>query len=100
MIHHKVAGASILSTYTPERRSIADNYSKQSVKNGDKIFKLVKSLNMAGVTDIEEARKNLHEALKDPRQREKVDEGIEEQREHFDNVSRLDLAIDLESTRS
>lgn len=100
MIHHNVAGASILSTYTPERRSIADNYSKQSVKNGDKIFKLVKSLNMAGVTDIEEARKNLHEALKDPRQREKVDEGIEEQREHFDNVSRLDLAIDLESTRS
>lgn len=87
MVHHEVAHASILSTYTSERRSIADNYSKQSVRNGEKIFTLVKSLNMAGVTDIAEARKNLHKALKDPQQREKVNQGIEEQREHFDNVS-------------
>jgi hypothetical protein len=91
MVHHKVADASILSTYTSERRMIADSYSKQSVKNGQKIFTLLKSLNTAGVEDIAEARKNLNEALKNPRQRKKVAQGIEDQREHFDNVSQLDI---------
>ncbi|KAL4803985.1 FAD binding domain-containing protein [Aspergillus unguis] len=86
MVHHRMAAPSILHTYTAERRQIAQNYSKQSVKNGEMIFKLVKSLNMAGVTDIAEARKGLHRALKDPQQREMVDQGIEGQREHFDNL--------------
>lgn len=68
---------------------IADNYSKQSVKNGQKIFTLLKSLNTAGVEDIIEARKNLNEALKNPQQRKKVAQGIKDQTEHFDNVSQL-----------
>ena len=67
---------------------VADNYSKQSVKNGQKIFALLKSLNTAGV-DIAEARKNLNEALKNPQQRKKVAQGIEDQIENFDNVSQL-----------
>lgn len=67
---------------------IADNYSRQSVKNGEKIFTLLKSLNTAGVEDSAEARKNLNEALRSPQQRQKVVLGIEDQREHFDNVSR------------
>ena len=91
MVHHKVAGPSILSTYTSERRMIADNYSKLIVKNGKKIFTLLKSLNTAGGEDIAEARKNLNEALKNPQHRKKVAQGIEDQREHFDNVSQLDI---------
>jgi hypothetical protein len=34
-----------------------------------------------------------HRTLKDPRQREKVDQGMEEQREHLDNVSRLGIHL-------
>lgn len=89
MVHHNGAGASILSTYTSERRMIADNYSKQNVKNGQKIFTLLNSLNTAGVEDIAEARKNLNEALKNPQQRKKAAQGIEDQMENFDNVSQL-----------
>lgn len=46
-------------------------------------------MNIAGVQNIAEARKNIREALGNPQQREKVAQGIEGQREHFDNVSRL-----------
>lgn len=87
LVHQGVASPDTLSSYTTERRSIADVYSKQSVKNGHQIFALVQSLNTVGVEDIGQARENLIEALKDPSQRQKVDNGIEGQREHFDNVS-------------
>lgn len=66
---------------------IADHYSKQSVKNRQKIFTLLKGLNAASVEDIAKARKNLNEALRNPQQRKKVAQGIEDQTEHFDNVS-------------
>lgn len=86
-VHRGVANASIFSTYTLERRGVADVYSRQSVKNGQQIFALLRSLKTAGIDDISQARKNMMAALADPAQRTKVDEGIEGQREHFDNVS-------------
>lgn len=81
IVYQEVAHALFLSANTSERQSIADNYSKESVKNGEQTFTLVKSFNMAGVMNIAEARENLHEAFKDPRLREMVDQRIEEQRE-------------------
>jgi hypothetical protein len=86
-VQHNVADASVLFTYTDERRSVADTYSRQSVKNGQQIFALLRSLNTAGVDDPEQVRRNMMIALADPVQRRKVDEGIKGQREHFDNVS-------------
>ncbi|KAL4745610.1 hypothetical protein BDW72DRAFT_186380 [Aspergillus terricola var. indicus] len=85
-VQHNVAGASILSTYTSERRSVADTYSRQSVKNGQQIFTLLRSLNTAGVDDPDQARRNMMIALADPVQRRKIDDGIKGQREHFDNL--------------
>lgn len=87
LVHRGVAHPSILSTYTTERRGVADVYSRQSVKNGQQIFALLQSLKMAGIDDVVQARRNMMATLADPAQREKVDEAIEGQREHFDNVS-------------
>ena len=87
LVHQEVASPTILLKYTAERRSVADAYSKQSVKNGKEIFSLLQSLKTAGVEDVTQARKNMMEALADPVQRVKVNKGIEAQQEHFDNVS-------------
>jgi 2-polyprenyl-6-methoxyphenol hydroxylase-like FAD-dependent oxidoreductase len=87
LVHRGVATPSILSTYTAERRGVANSYSKQSVKNGKEIFALLRSLKMAGVDDVVQARQNMMAALADPVQLTKVEAGIEGQREHFDNVS-------------
>ncbi|CAI7607559.1 unnamed protein product [Penicillium glandicola] len=86
LVHRGVATPSILSTYTAERRGVADSYSKQSVKNGKEIFALLRSLKTAGVEDVVQARKNMIAALADPVQRTQVEAGIEGQREHFDNL--------------
>ncbi|KAJ5274560.1 hypothetical protein N7505_003105 [Penicillium chrysogenum] len=86
LVHRGVATPSILSTYTAERRGVADSYSKQSVKNGKEIFALLQSLKTAGVEDVVQARKNMMSALADPGQRTQVEAGIEGQREHFDNL--------------
>ncbi|KAG0158527.1 hypothetical protein PDIDSM_6042 [Penicillium digitatum] len=86
LVHRKVATPSILSTYTAERRGVADSYSKQSVKNGKEVFALLQSLKTAGVEDVAQARKNMVAALADPAQRKQVEAGIEGQREHFDNL--------------
>lgn len=87
LVQQGVATPSILETYTAERRGVADAYSKQSVKNGRQIFALLQSLGTGGVEDVNQARRNMMAALADPVQRAKVREGIEGQREHFDNVS-------------
>lgn len=87
LVHKHIAAPSILSTYTNERRSVADTYSRQSVKNGQQIFALLQTLNTAGVDDIDQSRRNMMAALADPVQRANVEKGIEGQREHFDNVS-------------
>jgi hypothetical protein len=88
-VHREVASPSILSTYTAERRGVADSYSKQSVKNGKEIFALLQSLKTAGVEDVAQARRNMMDALADPAQHAKIVAGIEGQREHFDNVSAI-----------
>ncbi|KAJ5995669.1 hypothetical protein N7481_002646 [Penicillium waksmanii] len=85
-VHHNVANPSILSTYTEERRSVADIYSRQSVKNGQQIFALLRSVNTAGIDNPDQARRNMMAALANPLQRTKVNESIEGQREHFDNL--------------
>ncbi|KAJ6001280.1 hypothetical protein N7522_006507 [Penicillium canescens] len=86
LVHQEVACPSILLKYTAERRSVADAYSRQSVKNGKEIFSLLQSLKTAGVEDVTQARKNMMEVLADPVQRAKVNKGIEAQQEHFDNL--------------
>jgi hypothetical protein len=60
--------------------------SQQSVKNGQKIFGLLKAL---GTTDedVQVARENLRRNLKDPDAMVEINRGIEEQREHFDNLN-------------
>jgi hypothetical protein len=82
-----VAHPSLLSSYTHERRQVADVYSRQSIKNGQQIFGLLRSVKTVGVDDIDLARRNMMDALNDPVQRARVDDGIEKQTEHFDNVS-------------
>lgn len=80
----------LLDSYDAERRHVAEVNSLQSVKNGKRIFSLLKAM---GTThpDVDQARLNLIQSLRDPKQRLSIDRGIEEQREHFDNVSQLDF---------
>jgi 2-polyprenyl-6-methoxyphenol hydroxylase-like FAD-dependent oxidoreductase len=86
-VHKGWANDTILETYQSERQHVAEVNSKQSVKNGKKIFGLLKTLGTAGAGDIATARKNLYATIHDPKKKKKIDEGIEDQREHFDNVS-------------
>jgi hypothetical protein len=83
----KEAGDSLLDSYEAERRHVAEVNSRQSVKNGQAIFRLLKTLGTAGIADVEEARRNLKTAINDPEQMKKVAVGVEEQREHFDNLN-------------
>lgn len=85
-VHKGWGDESLLDTYGSDRRHVAEVNSQQSVKNGKKIFSLLKAM---GTThpDIEEARRNLVLSLQDPKQRAHIDREIQEQQEHFDNVS-------------
>ncbi|TKA73876.1 hypothetical protein B0A49_11859 [Cryomyces minteri] len=76
----------LLDSYQTERQPIAEINSKQSVKNGKKIFSFLKILGTAGVSDMAEARANLYTTIHDPRKKELIDDHVEEQREHFDNL--------------
>ncbi|CEJ61694.1 hypothetical protein PMG11_10217 [Penicillium brasilianum] len=84
-VHHGSAKDAILDTYHVERRQVALVNSKQSVKNGKKIFGLLKTL---GTTDpnIDVARHNLYQTIHDEKARIDINRGIEDQREHFDNL--------------
>ena len=77
---------SCLDSYETDRRHVATVNSSQSVKNGKLIFGFLKTLGTAGTSDVVEARRNLHSSLTDPKQKQKVDMGVEAQREHFDNL--------------
>ena len=77
----------LLDTYEAERRHVAEINSTQSVKNGKSIFGLLKTLGMADSKNLQEARDNLFRTLHDPSKQKMITEGIEDQREHFDNVS-------------
>lgn len=81
------ASASLLDTYELERRPVAEVNSRQSVKNGKKIFGLLKTLGTAGLTDMEEARARLFTVIHDSNKQQEIQDGIEDQREHFDNLN-------------
>ncbi|KAL4930287.1 FAD binding domain-containing protein [Aspergillus undulatus] len=84
-VHQDLAAPSILSTYQSDRRQVALVNAAQSVKNGQQIFGLLKAL---GTThdDVKIARENLHRNIEDPGAMVGINEGIEGQREHFDNL--------------
>lgn len=86
-VHQGWAIDSILDSYQSERQHVAEVNSKQSVKNGKKIFGLLKTLGTAETDDIAVAREKLYATIRDPKKKARIDEGIEDQREHFDNVS-------------
>ncbi|KKY16546.1 putative 3-(3-hydroxy-phenyl)propionate hydroxylase [Phaeomoniella chlamydospora] len=85
-VHRGWATDSILDTYQPERRHVADIYSRQSVKNGYQIFNLLKSVGLAGEASLSAARENLYRNNRDPAKKTDINTGIEGQREHFDNL--------------
>jgi len=85
-VHQGWGQDSLLDTYDAERRHVAEVNSLQSVKNGKRIFSLLKAMGTTH-SDVEQARFNLIQSLQDPKQRQSIDRGVEEQREHFDNVS-------------
>ncbi|CAG7952011.1 unnamed protein product [Penicillium salamii] len=84
-VHHGSAMDALLETYDAERRQVALVNSKQSVKNGNKIFGLLKTL---GTTDpdVGVARHNLYHKICDKKAMIDINNGIEDQREHFDNL--------------
>ena len=86
-VHHGWADDTLLDSYQSDRQHVAEVNSKQSVKNGKAIFGLLKTLGMGGTDDVAIARKNLYATIHDPKKKQRIDEGIEDQREHFDNVS-------------
>jgi hypothetical protein len=84
-IHQKWGGPSLLATYESDRRQVALVYSQQSVKNGQQIFGLLKTLGTTD-NDLEIAKKNLFQRISDPNSRPDVLKALEGQREHFDNL--------------
>lgn len=85
-VHQGWGAESLLETYGAERRHLAQVNSIQSVKNGKKIFSFLKALGTAGLDDVEEARSRLTETIHDPSKKELIENHIEAQREHFDNL--------------
>ncbi len=84
-VHQGWARHSVLDTYESERRPVALINSQQSVKNGEKIFTLLKSLGTTSA-DPNQARANLYKTIHDAESMKVVNVNIEEQREQFDNV--------------
>lgn len=95
-VHHGWAKNTLLDTYDADRRHIAEVNSQQSVKNGKKIFSLLKALGTTG-SDIDQARQNLLASLSNPTQKAHIDSEVEGQQEHFDNVSTFPLRIQAET---
>lgn len=85
-VHQGWGGEGLLETYGAERRHLANVNSIQSVKNGKKIFSFLKALGTAGLDDLDEARQRLTETIHDPSKKELIENHVEAQREHFDNL--------------
>lgn len=79
--------AVVLNSYADERIPVAEVNSRQSVKNGQKIFGLLKALGTAGVSNLGQARKKLLQTISSPEKKGEIAAGVEEQREHFDNLN-------------
>lgn len=75
----------LLDIYEYDRRQVALVNSQQSLKNGKQIFGLLKA---TGTTDpdMSKARQNLYHNISNRETLSKIHEGIEGQREHFDNL--------------
>lgn len=86
--HHGWGGSKLLDTYGSDRRHVALVNSAQSIKNGIKIFKMLKTFGVND-SDVEIARANLFKSLDDPHQKLLIDEGVGGQQEHFDNARPL-----------
>ena len=84
-INHGWGGPRLLETYESDRRQIALVNAHQSIKNGNEIFQLLKSLDAIWV-DQTQAGTNLIKNISDPSHRTRILKGIESQREHFDNL--------------
>ncbi|KAJ5745501.1 hypothetical protein N7520_010683 [Penicillium odoratum] len=82
---HGWGGDGLLDTYQSERQQVAHVNSNQSVKNGKKIFGLLKALGTTN-PDVTIARQNLYHNIQDPEAMVEINKGIEGQREHFDNL--------------
>lgn len=74
-----------MDTYDSDRRHIALVNSAQSIKNGIKIFKMLKTFGLND-SDVEVARANLFKSLDDSEHKILIDEEVEGQQEHFDNA--------------
>ena len=64
----------------------------QSVKNGNKIFSLLRTIGL-NHPDPEIARTNLFRSIHDVEKMKEISVGVEDQREHFDNVSRFPIGV-------
>ncbi|KAI4723375.1 hypothetical protein E4T48_00575 [Aureobasidium sp. EXF-10727] len=95
-VHQGWAKDAILDTYFQERRHVAEVNSQQSVKNGKRIFSLLKALG-ANHPNVDQARQNLLESLHSSAQRTSIDLGILQQQEHFDNLE-LHIGYNYNST--
>lgn len=93
-VHHGWASSSLLDSYVADRRQIALINAAQSVKNGRTIFSFLKTLGIAGIDDVDEARENLYRSIHDPAKQKMIDEEVEGQREHFDNVRTMSSHLD------
>ena len=84
--HPRFNTHTLLSTYQSERKQIALINSAQSVKNGLTIFSFLKRLG-ATDPDVSIAKKKLFAKVRSQHDadRREIEEGIEGQREHFDN---------------
>jgi len=77
----------LLDSYGAERRHPAVINASQSVKNGKEIFSFLKTLGVAGIEDVNEARQSLYRSIHEHSKKKMIAEHVEGQREHFDNVS-------------
>ncbi|KAL5356426.1 FAD binding domain-containing protein [Aspergillus floccosus] len=84
-VHRGSATDASLDTYEAERRQIALVNSQQSVKNGKKVFGLLKTLGTTD-TNVDIARHNLYQNIHDERTMDDINRAIGDQREHFDNL--------------
>ena len=75
-----------MERYELERRQVAVVNAAQSLKNGKKIFALLREIDTE-TTSMESAREEMMAHLTDPKFKSRIDSLIEDQREHFNNVS-------------
>ncbi|CZR66563.1 uncharacterized protein PAC_16464 [Phialocephala subalpina] len=79
------ASEDLLSTYDSERRRIAEINSIQSVKNGQKIYGLIKDLSFSDTTP-EKGWESLRKTLENATERQTMLKRIQERSENFDNL--------------